>query len=87
MQVIEEAIIITKVNSKGQKRRRVKCKPGFKLNDNGTSCVPITGGEKSAKRRAIRKAIRTKRAMGKGLKIRTKRKQLRAMRKRKAYGL
>lgn len=87
MTVIEEAIIITKVNSKGEKRRRVKCKPGFKLNPSGTSCVPITGGEKASKRRAIRKSLRTKRAMGKGFKIRVKRKRMRAMRKRKAYGL
>ena len=87
MSIVSEAIIITKVNSKGQKRRRVKCRPGFKLNENGTACVPITGGEKSAKRRAIRKSLRTKRSQGKGLVIRTRRKRIKAMRKRKAYGL
>jgi len=87
MSSVDEAIIITKVNSKGQKRRRVKCKPGFGLNSTGTSCVPLTGGEKSSKRRAIRKSLRTKRSKGKGLLIRTKRKRMKAMRKRKAYGL
>jgi hypothetical protein len=86
-ELISDAVIITKVNSRGEKRRRVKCKPGFKLNSSGTSCVPITGGEKASKRRAIRKSIRTKRAMGNGLKIRTKRKRLKALKKRKAYGL
>lgn len=84
---LAESKIITKVNSKGEKRRRRKCKPGYKLNAAGTSCVPITGGEKATKRRAIRKAIRTKRAMGKGFQIRVKRKRLKALRRRKAYGL
>lgn len=84
---IDEAKIITKVNSRGEKRRRVKCKPGFRLNSEGTSCVPITGSEKASKRRAIRKSVRTKRAMGKGFAIRVRRKKLRAMKKRKAYGL
>ncbi len=86
-QILDEARIITKVNSRGEKRRRVKCRPGYKLNDRGTSCVPITGGEKATKRRAIRKAIRTKRSMGTALKTRTNRKRLKALRKRKAYGL
>jgi hypothetical protein len=86
-QVIEEARIITKVNSRGEKRRRIRCRPGYKLNDTGTSCVPITGSEKATKRRAIRKALRTKRSMGKGFQIRVKRKRLKALRKRKAYGL
>jgi hypothetical protein len=84
---LDEAKIITKVNSKGEKRRRVKCKPGYKLNDSGTSCVPITGGEKAAKRRAIRKSIRTKKAKGKGFQIRVKRKRLKALKRRKALGL
>lgn len=80
-------LIITKVNSKGQKRKRVKCRPGFKLNDLGTSCVPMTGGEKASKRRAIRKSIRTKKAGGTSLKRRTNRKRLRAMKRRKSLGL
>lgn len=82
-----EAMIITKVNAKGVKTKRVRCKPGFKLNATGTSCVPISGGEKASKRLAIRKAIRTKRAGGQALKNRTNRKRIRAMRKRKALGL
>lgn len=86
MESISE-VIITKVNARGEKRRRVKCRPGYKLNDQKTSCVPITGGEKATKRRSIRKAIRTKKAMGKGAVIRSKRKRIRAMKKRKAYGL
>lgn len=84
---ITEAVIITKVNAKGEKRRRVKCRPGMKLNDSGTACVPITGSEKAAKRKAIRKTLRTKRAKGKAYQSRVRRKRVRAMRKRKAYGL
>lgn len=80
-------VIITKVNSKGQKRKRVKCRPGFTLNSTGTSCVPMTGGQKASKRRAIRKSIRTKRAGGTALKRRTNRKRLRAMKRRKSLGL
>jgi hypothetical protein len=84
---LEEQKIITKVNSKGQKRRRVKCRPGFKLNSTKTSCVPLSGGEKSTKRIAIRKALRTKRSMGKGFQNRVKRKRLKALKRRKALGL
>lgn len=80
-------VIITKVNSRGEKRKRVRCRPGFKLNDMGTSCVPMTGGEKASKRRAIRKSIRTKKAGGTALKRRTTRKRLRALKRRKSLGL
>lgn len=86
-QDLNEQRRIIKVNSKGEKRRRLKCRPGYKLNDTGTSCVPMTGGEKSTKRKAIRKSIRTKRAMGKGFQIRVKRKRARAMKRRKALGI
>lgn len=84
---LDEARIITKVNSRGDKRRRVKCRPGYKLNDTKTSCVPITGSEKVVKRHAIRKMLRSKRSQGPGLQRRANRKRLKAMRKRKALGL
>ena len=87
VEIIGEAIIITKVNSRGEKTKRVRCKPGYKLNDTGTSCVPISGGDKTTKRIAIRKALRTKAAEGDALKRRTNRKRIRAMKKRKALGL
>lgn len=86
-EVLDEAQIITKVNSKGQKRRRVRCRPGYKLNATKTACVPITGGAKAKKRMAIRKMVRTKRAKGPALQRRTNRKRAKAMRKRKALGL
>lgn len=79
--------VITKVDSRGTKIRRIKCPPGYKLNPEGTSCVPITGSEKMQHRISMRKAIRTKRSEGAALKKRTTRKRLRAMKKRKQYGL
>ena len=79
--------IITKVNYAGVKTRRVKCPTGYKLNDTGTSCIPITGSEKAERRMALRKAIRTKRAKGAAFKRRVARKKLRAMKKRKQFGL
>lgn len=78
---------IVKVNSRGEKTRRIKCPSGYKLNDSGTSCIPITGSEKITKKRAMRKAVRTKRAQGQSAIKRTTRKRLKALRKRKAYGL
>lgn len=87
MSDLSEQRIVTKVNSRGDKKRRVKCRPGYKLNSSGTSCVPISGAEKATKRVAIRKALRTKRAKGAALQMRAKRKRLKAMRRRKSYGL
>lgn len=84
---IEEARRVVRVNSKGMKTRRIKCRHGFKLNPDGTSCVPMTSAEKIAKKKAIRKAIRTKRAAGSGQRKMTTRKRLKALKKRKAMGL
>lgn len=84
---IEEAKIITKVNSKGQKRKRVKCKKGFKLSSNGKSCVPISGGEKTKKKKAMRKAVKTLKAKGSGAQKRKEFKRKKALRKRKSYNL
>ena len=43
------ARLIIKVNSRGDKRRRIKCNKGMKLNAAKTACVPITGSEKKFK--------------------------------------
>ena len=84
---VEEARRVVRVDSKGRKTRRIKCRKGFKLSSNGKTCVPITGSEKASKRKATKKAIRTKRAAGSGAKKRTSRKRLKALRKRKSYNL
>lgn len=82
-----EAVIITKVNNKGERRKRVKCKPGFKLNDEGTSCIAIGGAEKTDNKRAIKKANLTKKAKGETFKTKVKRRKAKAMSKRKSFGL
>jgi hypothetical protein len=81
----DEAKIITKVNSKGKKRKRMKCKPGFKLSDG--KCIPQSAGEKRNKKVGLRKAVRTKKAGGAALKRRTNLKRKKALRKRKNFGL
>ncbi len=79
--------IIIRVNFKGKRQRRVKCTPGYKLGPNKKSCVKIGGAERIRRKRAARKATRTKRKHGKGALKRAIRKRLRALKRRKAYGL
>lgn len=82
-----EAKTITKVDSKGNKRRRKKCKRGYKLSSDGSTCERVSGREKNKKKKSIRKAVRTRKAQGASSKKRTTRKRLRALKKRKSYGL
>ena len=84
---IIEARRVTRVNSKGKKTKKYKCPKGYKLGSNGKSCVPVSGSEKAKKKRSMKKAIRTKRSKGGGYKKRSQRKRLRALKKRKNYGL
>lgn len=74
-----------KVNARGVKRLKMKCKPGFKWN--GKACEKITGAQLSKKRMAVRKMVRTKRAQGETLKRRVKRLSNKARRYRKSYGI
>lgn len=76
---------IVKVNARGQRRIKIKCKPGYKYA--GGKCVKITGSEKTKKRRSIKKAVRTKRQKGAGFQRRVQRLRKRAMKKRKSMGL
>lgn len=77
--------IVIKVTSKGKRTRKIKCGKGYHL-VNG-SCVPMTGSEKAKKKRAIKKAVRTKKAAGAGAKRRSVKARLKAMKKRKGMGL
>lgn len=74
-----------KVNSRGKRRIKMKCKKGWKFD--GRKCIKISGKELVTKKRAIRKAVRTKRAKGSGYKKRIVRLANRARRKRKGMGL
>jgi|AntRauTorcE11898_2_1112593.scaffolds.fasta_scaffold09176_2 hypothetical protein len=84
---LEEARRVVRVNSKGKKTRKTKCRKGFKVSSNGKSCVPISGADKAKKKRAVKKAVRTKKSKGGGAKTRANRKRLKAMRKRKSMNL
>ena len=82
---IEEVRRRIKVNSKGKRRIKMQCKPGFKWD--GKACVKISGAELAVKRMAKRRMVITKRAQGNALKIKTLRKTRKARRFRKAMGL
>lgn len=86
---LQEAKFVFRVTSRGQKIRKLRCKPGYRIANVGgrTRCVRVTGKEKLAKKRSIRKANRTKRAKGSGYKKRIVFKQKRAIRKRRQMGL
>lgn len=85
----EAARIVFRVNSKGNKTKKLRCGPGRRVAIIGGKkrCVRVSGKEKFAKKRAIRKANITKRGKGSGYKKRIVFKQKRAIRKRKAMGL
>jgi dGTP triphosphohydrolase len=80
---IDEVKRIIKVNNKGKKRIKMKCRKGFKWT--GSKCVKISGKELTTKKRAIRKAVRTKKAKGAGFKRKRARLWRKAMRKRKSF--
>lgn len=77
--------VVVKVTAKGQKTRKVKCGQGYK--NVGGSCVPQGSSEKLAKKKAIRQAVKTKRAAGEGEKRKATKKRLKALKKRRSMGL
>lgn len=81
---LDEAKFKYKVNSKGKKTKRLKCKPGYKIV--GSRCEKISGSDKVAKKKSIRKGLRTKKSDVAG-KRRSVKKRLKAMKKRKSMGL
>jgi hypothetical protein len=76
-----------KVNSRGVKRIKMQCKPGYKWDVNARACVKITGDQLAKNRKSHRRAILTKKAMGSAFKARVIRKTKKAMRFRKALGV
>ncbi|ACV50064.1 gp68-like protein [Delftia phage PhiW-14] len=75
------------VDSRGAKNKRLKCPPGYKLNDTGTACVPIGASEKQTMRVASRKMVKNKAAQGASLQTKTARKVKKAFKFRARYGL
>lgn len=88
-QYIAERKIIIRVNSKGQRIKKIKCPKGrvAKKINGRIVCVTPTGRQKFVKRMAIRKALRTKKSKGAGYKKRINLKRNRALKKRRAMGL
>ena len=82
-----EAQFKIKVNSRGEKRRKMQCPKGYKVSPSGSSCVPITGAEKTSKRLSIVRSVRTKKQGGAGYQTKVNRKRLKAMKRRKSLGL
>ena len=82
---LDEIKRIVKVNNRGKRRIKMKCKKGYKFD--GRKCIKISGKELVNKRRAIRKSVRTKRSKGSGYKKRIVRLSKRAIRKRRSMGL
>lgn len=76
-----------KVNFRGKRRIKMQCRPGFKWQVDSHTCVKITGAEVAQKRRAMRRAVRTRKAMGQSFKVRMLRKTRKAKRFRKSMGL
>ena len=76
-----------KVNSRGVKRIKMQCKPGYKWDVGARACVKITGDQLAKNRKSHRRAILTKKSMGSAFKARVIRKTKKAMRFRKALGV
>ena len=74
-----------KIDSRGKKRIKMQCKPGYKWT--GSACMKITGSELATKRKAKRKELINKKSQGSSFKIRMLRKSKKANRFRKAMGL
>lgn len=85
---LDEAVKrIFKVDARGEKRVKMQCSKGFKWNSQRHACEKITGAELAIKRKAIKKAVRTKKSMGQAFKVRVARKTKKAKKFRKGYGL
>ena len=85
--MLTEQRVIDKVNSKGKRRRRLKCGKGFKLSADGSRCEVMKAGEKIARKIGHRKMVRSKKRMGQGYQRKINRRTKKAMRFRKMMGL
>jgi len=83
-QELDEAERQIRVNSKGKKTKRVKCKPGYKLKANGTSCEAMSGSEKMTRKKAAKKSVKKRKSKSQAG---SNRKRAKALNKRKSLGL
>lgn len=88
-EALKEARVVYRVNSYGQRSKKIKCPPGNRVATvNGVKkCVGLTGAERTKKRLAIQKQVRTKKAKGNTYSQRMVMKRKHALGKRKALGL
>lgn len=84
---LNEITRIIKVNSRGKRRIKMQCRPGFKYDETRKACVKISGAEMAHSRIAHRQMARTKKALGVGYKTKILRKVRKAKRFRKMMGL
>lgn len=84
-EVNEAAKTVIKVNSKGERRRKMVCGAGKKLV--GGVCVLISGSEKLNMKKGALKAKKTKKNLGAGYALKVQKKQNKAMLKRQQQGL
>lgn len=85
--VISEVTRKIKINFRGKRRVKMQCRPGFKWDPSNRVCKKIGGAELATKRKALRQAVRTKKAQGSAFKRRVERKTKRANKFRKSFGL
>jgi hypothetical protein len=78
--------IKVRVTSKGQRIKRKFCVKGYKYDHATKTCKKISASERVAKKKAIRKALRTKKADVGGRK-RAVKKRLKALKRRKSMGI
>lgn len=84
---INEVTRKIRVNAMGKKRIKMQCQRGFKWNPSTHSCEKISGTELAVMRKAIRKALITKKSEGNTFRLRVARKVRKALRFRKSLGL
>lgn len=84
---INEVIRKIKVDATGKKRIKMQCQRGFKWNPSTNSCEKISGAELATMRKAIRKALITKKSGGSAFRLRVVRRMRKALRFRKSMGL
>ena len=86
---LEERKIIIKINSKGQRIKKIRCPKGriAKSVNGRIVCVTPTGRERLTKKLAIKRTVRTKKAKGQGWQARVNFRRQRALRKRRQMGL
>lgn len=88
-ETLHERRIHIRINAKGQRIKKIKCPKGrvARTVNGRTVCVTPSGREKLAKKLAIKKAVRTKKAKGAGARKKANFKRQKALRKRKQMGL